>query len=178
MPTPWPHCLSPRPALYHAGGLPLAYGTSSGKKEFRGTIWPSQNCRETQLWLFPLRFQGNLRGSTTWNLILSKCLLGKACVTASTQILTNYIPTWRAPIAVSTSNFVLLQNQMVQLDQGTWQRSGLPDLGPQIRSFASLKDWSDYAKVEEWSHSHTHCSVGPRPIWPKGQARPPGSCVT
>ena len=50
---------------------------------------------------------------------------------------------------------------VVYSGQGAWQGAGLPDLGPQMRGFASPGAWSAHAQAEILSHSPISCKEWP-----------------
>ena len=57
-------------------------------------------------------------------------------------------------------------------DEGTWLGTDLPDIDPQMRSFASRRAQCPYTQARSWvtdsPQSHTMETVL-RPIWPKGR---------
>lgn len=59
------------------------------------------------------------------------------------------------PVAAAAS--FICRAKMAQSDQGTWQDAGLPDSGPQKKSFAGLGAWSAFAQTGKLSSNPTHC---------------------
>ena len=163
----WQLCLLPGLVSITLRGRPWAYGSSSGKREPRVHIqlplWvPSW---EPPTLVMP---HGDCRGTCrTWPLgIWLWWRGGEGLATTSTQILADQVlPVVSEQLSQRMQPYCSsAEPRWAQSGQGTRQDTGLPDLGPQTKSFASPGGWSALAQAGELSTEPSLLlSVAPSP---------------